>query len=278
MNMTAVDNEKLCALAQTGDMDALNSLVENNLRFIKMTAHEIWSAQIEVNRALGVTFDDLVQEGCLGLMGCVEKFNPDGGNKFLTYAAPAIRNSMIDYIRSQSTSFEAKHMGEIVSLDEVMKFENRDRHAFIPDSNMTNPAQIYIAKETHEELHAALDAISNREREYLLYRFGFEDDMEHPLTETAEHFFLSESRAKSTEKLALDNVWLELPWWFHWRGERTLRRVFIYLLRPRWHRKSFRAASRFPMPTTHEQPGFAHGKFLVFCCLQPTKSACSAAA
>ena len=115
--MTAVDNEKLCALAQTGDMDALNSLVENNLRFIKMTAHEIWSAQIEVNRALGVTFDDLVQEGCLGLMGCVEKFNPDGGNKFLTYASPAIRNSMIDYIRSQSTSFEAKHMGEIVSLD-----------------------------------------------------------------------------------------------------------------------------------------------------------------
>ena len=62
--MTAVDNEKLCALAQNGNMDALNSLVENNLRFIKMTAHEIWSAQIEVNRALGVTFDDLVQEGC----------------------------------------------------------------------------------------------------------------------------------------------------------------------------------------------------------------------
>ena len=110
---------------------------------------------------------------------------------------------------------EAKHMGEIVSLDEVTKFENRDRHAFVPDSNITNPAQIYIAKETHKELHAALDAISNREREYLLYRFGFEDDMEHPLTETAEHFFLSESRAKSTEKLALDNVWLELPWWFH---------------------------------------------------------------
>lgn len=213
--MTAVDNEKLCALAQNGNMDALNSLVENNLRFIKMTAHEIWSAQIEVNRALGVTFDDLVQEGCLGLMGCVEKFNPDGGNKFLTYAAPAIRNSMIDYIRSQSTSFEAKHMGEIVSLDEVTKFENRDRHAFVPDSNMTNPAQIYIAKETHEELHAALDAISNREREYLLYRFGFEDNIEHPLTATAEHFFLSESRAKSTERLALDNVWLELPWWFH---------------------------------------------------------------
>ena len=55
------------------------------------------------------------------------------------------------------------------------------------------------------------------------------------------------------------------------------RRVFIYLLRPRWHRKSFRTATRYPAPTTPEQPDFAHGKFLVFCNLQPTKSACSAA-
>ena len=57
----------------------------------------------------------------------------------------------------------------------------------------------------------------------------------------------------------------------------SLRRVFIYLLRPRWHRKSFRTATRYPAPTTPEQPDFAHGKFLVFCNLQPTKSACSAA-
>ena len=49
-------------------------------------------------------------------------------------------------------------------------------------------------------------------------------------------------------------------------------------MRPRCHRKSFRTTSRFPMPTTHEQSDFAHSKFLVFCSLQPTKSACSAAA
>ena len=53
----------------------------------------------------------------------------------------------------------------------------------------------------------------------------------------------------------------------------------VYIpLAPRCHRKSFRTASRFPMPTTHEQSDFAHSKFLVFCSLQPTKSSCSAAA
>ena len=53
---------------------------------------------------------------------------------------------------------------------------------------------------------------------------------------------------------------------------------FIYLLRPRCHRKSFRTASRFPMPTTHEQADFAHAKSFVLCSFQPTKSACSASA
>ena len=57
----------------------------------------------------------------------------------------------------------------------------------------------------------------------------------------------------------------------------SLRRVFIYLLRPRWHRKSLRFAASFPMPTTPEQPDFAHGKSFVLCIFQPTKSACSAA-
>ena len=61
-------------------------------------------------------------------------------------------------------------------------------------------------------------------------------------------------------------------------GGWSLRRVFIYLLRPRCHRKSFRTTSRFPMPTTHEQSDFAHAKSFVLCSFQPTKSACSAAA
>lgn len=84
----------------------------------------------------------------------------------------------------------------------------------IADSRVQNPEQIYIAKETHEEIHTALEMIDEREKAYLWYRFGFEDDVLHPLSETAKHFHLSESRAKSTEKLALDNFWLELPWWY----------------------------------------------------------------
>ena len=174
----------------------------------------MWSAQRELNAALCIEINDLVQEGAVGLLDCISRYRPDIGNKFLTYAAPAIRNTMVDYIRSHNPTFEAKNLGDIVRLDEVVKDENRGKHEYIADPTKQTPEQIYLAQERIDDIHRALDMIEPREEYYLRYRFGFDDDIEHPLTETAKHFRLSESRARSTETLALDNVWLELPWWY----------------------------------------------------------------
>ena len=214
MKRDLITNEQLCALAKRGDADAQNLLIENNLRFIKKTAYEVWSAQAELNRSLQISLDDLVQEGSLGLLGCIDSYNPDSGNLFLTYAGSAIRNAMIDYIRSQNVSFEAKNLNNIISLDELAKDEVQSKHNFIADPTKQTPEQIYLAQEQLDDIHHAVDMIEDRDEQYLRYRYGFDDDVEHPLTETAKHFHLSESRAKKTEALALDNVWLELPWWY----------------------------------------------------------------
>ena len=173
-----------------------------------------FAAQNQLYQSLQISLDDLVQEGSLGLLGCIDSYNPNSGNLFLTYAASAIRNAMIDYIRSQNVSFEAKNLNSIVSLDELAKDEVRSKHSFIADPTLQTPEQIYLAEERYDDLHHALDMIENREKQYLRYRFGFDDDTEYPLAETAKHFNLSVSRAKKTEAQALDNVWLELPWWY----------------------------------------------------------------
>ena len=212
MKRDLITNEQLCALAKRGDTDAQNLLIENNLRFIKKTAYEVWNAQAELNRSLQISLDDLVQEGSLGLLGC--SYNPNSGNLFLTYAGSATRNAMIDYVRSQNVPFEAKNLNSIVSLDELAKDEVQSKHNFIVDPTKQTPEQIYLAQERIDDIHHALYMIEERDEQYLRYRYGFDDDVKHPLTETAKHFHLSESRAKKTEALALDNVWLELPWWY----------------------------------------------------------------
>ena len=86
-----LSNEELCASALRGDAGARNELIENNLGFIRKTANELWSSQRELNSDLLLDRVDLEQEGALGLLRCVETFDPESGGKFLSYAAPAVR-------------------------------------------------------------------------------------------------------------------------------------------------------------------------------------------
>ena len=132
-----------------------------------MKSNEV--TQAELNRSLRISLDDLVQEGSLGLFGCIDGYNPDSGNLFLTYAAPAIRNAMIDYIRLQNVSFEAKHLNDIISLDDLAKDEVRSKHNFIANPTRQTLEQIYLAQERIDDIHHALYMIEDREGQYLRY-------------------------------------------------------------------------------------------------------------
>lgn len=106
----------------------------------------MWSAQRELNAALGIEINDLVQEDSLGLLDCIAGFKPETGNRFLTYAAPAIRNAMVDYIRRWNPTFEAKNLGNIVHLDDVVKDENTNRHEFIADYRIKNRSRFILPR------------------------------------------------------------------------------------------------------------------------------------
>lgn len=152
--------------------------------------------------------------GGFGAAGLYLRLSPGYRQQVSDLCSAGDRNAMVDYIRSYNLTFEAKNLGNIIRLDEVAKDENRGKREYIADPTKQTPEQIYLAQERIDDIHHALDMIESREEYYLRYRFGFDDDIEHPLTETAKHFRLSESRARYTEALALDNVWLELPWWY----------------------------------------------------------------
>ena len=227
MNPTSMTNERLCVLAQKGDESARELLVEKNMGFIIQTADLVYRSSSLEGSDLNIDMDDLVQEGSIGLLRAVDGFDPARKLKFLTYAAPAIKNAMLDLVHTAQMSFEhrmttakvkdgVEGLGlERVYLDEILPGDERLlRIEAIADPYALPPEQAYIKAETLWELYAALDKLEPREQTYVLYRFGFTDDIEHTLTGAAIHFHLSESRAKKLEGAAMDNLWLELPWWF----------------------------------------------------------------
>ena len=198
MKICNLTNEQLRRLAKNGDNCAVEVLVNNNIGFIKTIAKEVSSQYRD-----SVEFDDLVQEGQIAIWKCIDKFDESLGITFLTYVRPAIKNSMIDFIRKSIAS----SVVETVSLDEITQSgEQRIWSKLIDSAYSKTPEQVVLQAEQLRELYAAIRELGDRERTYLLYRFGFEDDREHSVADTAFHFSLSVSRAKSVEKAALQKM------------------------------------------------------------------------
>ncbi|MFR3862172.1 MAG: sigma-70 family RNA polymerase sigma factor [Oscillospiraceae bacterium] len=220
--MSKPSNEYLCALAQKGDTPAADLLLEYNSGFIRKVANEIFLKSNLVESDLSIEIGDLEQEGGIGLLKAIPSYDKSIGVKFLTYAAPFIRNAMTDLVRDSFSRYEQRMVDpqnglglQKIRLDEILPGEERLlRIEAVADITAKSPEQVYEDRETLRELYEGFGQISEREQTYLLYRYGFTDDIGHTLIGTAIHFNLSESRAKKLEGEAMDNLWLELPWWF----------------------------------------------------------------
>lgn len=203
-------NEELCILAKEGNADAESMLIANLLPSLKALAAK-FEAQYS---GLQIESDDLLQEGAIGFLRAVHSFRPEKGNLFQTYASRVSENAMMDYVRKCASAVPAT--GQMLSLDvEPYNDPDNDESSFYDrlfSEYTKTPEQIYIEKETYEEIHHALNMISARERTYLRYRYGFDDDLLHNREETAAHFHLNESRAKGIERAALHSFHVELHW------------------------------------------------------------------
>ena len=123
-----MSNEELVKLYQQGDESVLGELLEQNRGMVHRLANRFY-----LDKLNAIDIEDLIQEGFIGIMLAVDKYDPDHENKaqFITYAVHWINMKMYRFVKNRNTSKE-------ISLN-VPKYKNGDK-----DSDNNRELQDYI--------------------------------------------------------------------------------------------------------------------------------------
>ena len=245
-NLLNFDEEKdLSKRIQDGDEEALNQLINSNLRLVVKIAKAFVSKEYP--------FIDIIQDGNMGLIRAAQKYDYKRNVRFSTYAARWIKQMIIRALSQKKrlvrlpyrkektlkqikeltsrylseekrypTSEEiSKELGikqkeidatklsdiSVLSLEENLNDE--DNHFALENivgDEAYNPDDTLIKKDMERETKAVLETLYEREKQVIIRRFGLETNEKSTFKEMGEHFGLSAETVRQMELKALKKI------------------------------------------------------------------------
>lgn len=189
------EEQKYIKLAESGDVEARNLLVERNLRLVVYIAKKFDNT--------GMDLEELVSVGTIGLIKAVKSYNSEKKIKLATYASRCIENEILMYLRKM-----VKTKSE-VSLDEPLNVDYEGNKLLLSDVLGTDGGEIYREVEMEVEkgiLRELFAKLEERDRLIICMRYGLYGVEEKTQKEIADMMGISQSYISRLEKRILEKL------------------------------------------------------------------------
>lgn len=193
------EEEKLIEKLKAGEEDVRRILIERNLRLVVYIARKFENT--------GLTIEDLISVGTIGLIKAVKTFDPTKKIKLATYASRCIENEILMYLRRNS-----KLKSEI-SFYEPLNIDWDGNELLLSDILGTENDGVYNILEDEVDkqlLVLALKKLNVREKEIVELRYGLNGKGEKTQKEVADMLGISQSYISRLEKRIIKQLKKEI--------------------------------------------------------------------
>lgn len=169
--LTEAEERSLSARILSGDSHALNRLIGANLRFVVAVAHQY--------QGQGLSMEDLVSEGNIGLMKAAAKYDATRGLRFAGYAVVFIRRQIEKALKKESSErrVESRANGQTRSVDAPLGSKNNvNLLSVLTDNNMPMADERIYSEAVEQAAEHALSVLNDRESQVVNAYFGIDHD------------------------------------------------------------------------------------------------------
>ncbi len=240
--ITADEEVELAQRIKAGDKQALEKLVQSNLRFVVSVAKQYQNQ--------GLSLPDLINEGNLGLIKAAKRFDETRGFKFISYAVWWIRQSILQALAEQSrivrlplnkigsinkinkmfakleqanerppspeelaealdmsindVKISLKNAGRHISMDApLVEGEESNLYDVLRSGESPSPDKTLMLESLRTEIERALNTLTPREADVVKLYFGLNGSHMMTLEEIGETFDLTRERVRQIKEKAI---------------------------------------------------------------------------
>ena len=168
-----------------------NELIEKNMGYVVTLARQ-YTCEL-------LTTDDLISEGSIGIIKAAEKYDPNRGKPFVTFAAPYIRHSIEEAIRRVTGDIP------VLSTDESLPVGSKNNYTLLnvlEDKDAPKADLVFEQNALSDDLLQVIPILNEREQAIIKGYFGV-DGERMTMAEIGVEFGLKRERVRQIRDKAL---------------------------------------------------------------------------